>query len=89
MSYKEVRTGSHGNLLFEVNFLLLHQLAHPLRLHSFFQQLGSETHTHNDCIYIEYIYTELSSHDYTMGTCVCECWCGGSYKVFLSVVAFL
>lgn len=66
MSYKEVRTGSHGNLLFEVNFLLLHQLAHPLRLHSFFQQLGRENHTHNDCIYIE-----LCSHDYTLGTCVC------------------
>lgn len=31
-----------GNLLLEVNFLLLHELTHPLRLHGFFQQLKTK-----------------------------------------------
>lgn len=37
------------NLLFQVNFLLLHQFAHPLRLHCFFQQLRKGGNNANTC----------------------------------------
>lgn len=36
------------NLLLEVNFLLLHQLTHPLRLYGLFEQLGQKTNNNNN-----------------------------------------